>query len=173
MPPASAATLRQLVALVAAHELDLKNHFLGLYKRRHVAAHKRELPQHPEARSEGAPSPAARHWPRSRCEIKVPPALTFHRTIHLRGLHVPDVDHAAASARSHRAQCVLPLCNSNIVYDAVLLRSIKRWLTPSLPRDLLSPPAPPPCAVCPHPLLSFLLWSSRHSKSTRRRARTS
>ena len=46
--PASAATLRQLVALLAAHEPDLRDLLLGLCKRRHFAAHRRDLPPHPE-----------------------------------------------------------------------------------------------------------------------------
>ena len=45
--PAAAATLRQLVALLGAHEPDLTDLLLGLCKPWHVAAHKRELPPHP------------------------------------------------------------------------------------------------------------------------------
>ena len=46
--PASAATLRLLVALIAAHEPDLGDLLLDLCQRRHVAASKDELPRHPE-----------------------------------------------------------------------------------------------------------------------------
>ena len=45
---ASAAALQQLVALLAAHEPDLKDLLLGLCQRRHVAAHKDALGPHPE-----------------------------------------------------------------------------------------------------------------------------
>ena len=48
--PASAAALQQLVALLAAHEPDLTDHLLELCKPRHCAAHKRELPPHPEGK---------------------------------------------------------------------------------------------------------------------------
>jgi len=44
----AAAALRQLVALLGAHELDLKDVVLGLCHRRHGASHTRELPPHPE-----------------------------------------------------------------------------------------------------------------------------
>ena len=46
--PPSAAALWRVVALLAAHETDLSDLLLGLCKPRHVAAHKRELPQHRE-----------------------------------------------------------------------------------------------------------------------------
>ena len=45
--PASAATLRQLVTLLGAHEPDLEDHLLGHCKPRYSAAHQRELPRDP------------------------------------------------------------------------------------------------------------------------------
>ena len=83
--PASAATLRQLVALLAAHEPDLKDLLLGLCKPRYVAAHKRELPPHPEGPMgtfavtvpEGTKviEPHAFEGCASLAEITLPPAL--------------------------------------------------------------------------------------------------
>ena len=44
----SAAALQQLLAQLTAHEPDLTDHLLDLCEPRHTAAHRRELPPHPE-----------------------------------------------------------------------------------------------------------------------------
>ena len=85
-PSTSAATLQQLVALLTAHEPDLTDRLLELCKRRHSAAHKRQLPPHPEGplRTFAVTVPKGTtqiakgaFW---RCpsltEITLPPALT-------------------------------------------------------------------------------------------------